>query len=382
MSKGGFNLIALMVAVALIGVLATFAYLAINPAERLADLNAAKRLVQADSIKEAINRYAFINKGLPTSVDNLTNRQAYVLVPDGSSYTNLVSCNSILGYLSTTTISDFSANLSALPTDPSVSDLATYGSGYYLATINDVVYTGSCYQQYDLNNGLVAHWKFDESSWNGTVDEVKDWTNYHNDGQAVGGVTNSSANFKVGSKAYSGNGTTKYVSFPYDASLNLTSAFTMAGWIYPAVTTRMVVMGRGYAWELYTNNTALGLYLKRGVGDGAGDRYVQCSSNVGLTTNQWQHVAATFQPGVVKFYVNGVLKVTRTDTGCADYGNCVPALALHSVTSGSGEIGIYWGHASWQWNGGLDELAIWNRVLSDNEIATVYNLQANSFLKP
>lgn len=62
-SSKGFTLIELLVVVAIIAALAVTVFVALNPAQRLADANDARRVTDADSILTAIHTYIVDNKG-------------------------------------------------------------------------------------------------------------------------------------------------------------------------------------------------------------------------------------------------------------------------------------------------------------------------------
>ena len=99
------------------------------------------------------------------------------------------------------------------------------------------------------------------------------------------------------------------------------------------------------------------------IGMGAGD--VGVVSNTVVNDGQWHHVAFTRNSttGTVQIYVDGVLQVT----GSSDTGQIASAFNLigaqTDLTSGGGPDGHTY------FNGQLDELRIYNQVISANEIA-------------
>lgn len=70
MSKNkGFTLIELLVVVAILAILATVVFVALNPVKRFADARNARRFVDVDSILTAIHEYAIDNNGvLPAGI--------------------------------------------------------------------------------------------------------------------------------------------------------------------------------------------------------------------------------------------------------------------------------------------------------------------------
>ena len=76
------------------------------------------------------------------------------------------------------------------------------------------------------------------------------------------------------------------------------------------------------------------------------------------STGTWYHYVATKSGTTYKFYANGSLLGTATDTDSATIG-------AESYIGNNG-FGSYL-------NGNVDEIAVWNSTLSDDEIAALYN---------
>ena len=88
--------------------------------------------------------------------------------------------------------------------------------------------------------GLVGHWKMDEDSWNGTVDEVIDASGYDNHGNQ--GLEHYPPSYRIYTGATSigagkydrageFDGIEDYVDCGNDASLNITDAITIEAWV-------------------------------------------------------------------------------------------------------------------------------------------------------
>ena len=78
------------------------------------------------------------------------------------------------------------------------------------------------------------------------------------------------------------------------------------------------------------------------------------SSGLILPENEWSHVAIVVSPSAVKLYLNGMERVHNT--------NAEP------VAMGAQWIGSYRGWASRNFNGQIDEVKIWNRSLTLDEV--------------
>ncbi|MCK5321107.1 VCBS repeat-containing protein [Candidatus Pacearchaeota archaeon] len=80
----------------------------------------------------------------------------------------------------------------------------------------------------------------------------------------------------------------------------------------------------------------------------------------------WHHYLGVYDGSTVKLYVDGVLTDTENQSGNID-------------SSGSTRIGCYYGdtsHEDFNWDGSIDEVAIWNRTLSAEEVWEAYNAGA------
>jgi hypothetical protein len=75
----------------------------------------------------------------------------------------------------------------------------------------------------------------------------------------------------------------------------------------------------------------------------------------------WYHVAAVRGSNFTQLYVNGRLERQMTVSFPQDYGT----LPLYFGTSGQS----YWDH---KLKGSLDEVSLYNRALSSNEVAAIY----------
>jgi hypothetical protein len=82
-----------------------------------------------------------------------------------------------------------------------------------------------------------------------------------------------------------------------------------------------------------------------------------------ITLNSWTHILTTFENGTGKVYINGQLISTTNN------------LAALNVTGNSGisigesnQANGYW----WPTDGIIDDFAVWNRALTDQEISVLY----------
>jgi hypothetical protein len=184
-----------------------------------------------------------------------------------------------------------------------------------------------------------------------------------NNGTLVGDVTFAAG--KVG-EAFSFNGTNGYVQV--GGSYPLTGARTVEAWVFPGTNTGyglpIIVSGPnagddffGIAGTTGTCNVGqYNLYL-----DHAGTTCY--NSGIAVTPNTWNHVAMVYNGNTVQFYVNGVPGASVTgpmynyDINTSTIGGCINS----TTTTKSFFTGL------------IDELAVYSRALSSNEIAAIYN---------
>lgn len=130
------------------------------------------------------------------------------------------------------------------------------------------------------------------------------------------------------------------------------SSINANGWI---VGKDSDTLGRAYAWGVGNDN------LMRVQISGVGS---SVSASTAFTTGTWYFVAATFDDATnaIKYYLNGAADGTATNTG------------VLAATTAPFNIGrrSYVG-AEEYFDGVIDEVGVWSRVLTADEILTMYN---------
>ncbi|MCP4391164.1 MAG: LamG domain-containing protein, partial [Gammaproteobacteria bacterium] len=199
----------------------------------------------------------------------------------------------------------------------------------------------------------IAHWKLDETVGFSAVDS---------EGGHDGGLANGpswAGGFHDGALQFDGNDDTVVVA--HDDTLSLTEAFTFAAWInadtvggpsaYQAVLTKGSTSAHNYWFGLLGTEVTLEFQV-------GGTWYDFVTSGIGLAPGNWYHIAATFDnfSNRVRLYLNGVEMLTDTMTA-------TPQVNGENVLIGSSAFG---GEG---WPGLLDDVRIYDRALSDQEIA-------------
>lgn len=155
-------------------------------------------------------------------------------------------------------------------------------------------------------------------------------------------------------------------SCPAGEHLNLTTALTAEAWIFPR-SWGTFAMG-GFGRILDKGSFSLFLIGSRAnynekclafESTHANGKCLSMTPNQSISLNEWQHVAVTFADSTVRIFINGteqILTQTRQPSG---------ALVDHADTP------LCLGNASslrYGFNGGIDEVRLWNCVLSPQEI--------------
>lgn len=201
-----------------------------------------------------------------------------------------------------------------------------------------------------------AYWKFDQESTSSIAYDSFNFMHGEFFGDPVW-TAGSSLNFD-GDDA---------VVIDHDSSqLDVSDKLTISAWVNPTSANHIFVMDRGvyeqHGWQLIagTGYNDFALQVHRN-----GQRQLLNSDGIYLNDNQFHHIAVTIDNragGDVKFYVDGVLKKTRTLDWSFD------SSSVEQLNIGAYEPGETWAD---YWQGALKKVSIFGRVLSDAEIANL-----------
>ncbi|MHC4572163.1 MAG: LamG-like jellyroll fold domain-containing protein, partial [Planctomycetota bacterium] len=225
-----------------------------------------------------------------------------------------------------------------------------------------------------LTGSLVAHWKMNDNATNTTV---VDSSGKGNDGTATRNTSELSTVGKIDG-ALTFNGIDDFVNIPDDPSLDMTTKLTVALWMKQpvlatdkALTAKWDYQTQG-CWAFQTDNVnpdELMVFIATSLNDnGSGSNGK--TTNANMAAGNWYHVAFVYDgDGAVnadrlKIYVNGEEKTVS-------FAGTVPSYLQDS--SASVKIGEFGGTLHRYFNGYLDDLRVFNKVLSANEVAALYN---------
>lgn len=223
----------------------------------------------------------------------------------------------------------------------------------------------------DLERGLVGHYTFDGAyvDWDNTSAEIRDsgiYDSHH--GNAIGMSDGSVVPGKIGQALYLDGSDEVNIGSPsyYD---NLNYYYTLSAWVKTNVAqahccTRMVASYRS-SYEStglqFNSNNKIQFWSRDASGNSLGP-----SSISTLNDGSWHHAVGVRNNDTFSLYIDGVFNGTSTNATVGDTTN-----ATQSWFIGSSNNDAFF-------NGNLDDVRIYNRALSVNEVTRLYDLGATT----
>lgn len=220
-----------------------------------------------------------------------------------------------------------------------------------------------------LMAGIMGLWHLD-NSWNDT-------SGNNNAGTANGNAAFTTTS-KSGSHAGTFDGTGDYISIPDSNGLDFGEGdFSVSTWINPTSSGNRHILGKdSYAGNInnytgfflqYDPNSSsrkISFATRNFVAGAGGQTYLNSISAV--STGQWTHITAVRASGTLKIYINGFIDNSAAEGVSTNINNAVPfKIGAFDEVSANKFIGL------------IDEVAIWNRALHDNEIKQLYQRSAS-----
>ncbi len=211
---------------------------------------------------------------------------------------------------------------------------------------------------YSLN--VVAEYRFDECSWNGTAGEVKDSSGNSLHGTALGD-THTVADGKINRSAYF-DGDQDYIEIGNNEKLQLNADASWSLWINP----EDIAKGRqGLLFKHYNNEFELIMepngYISFYHGDGAWEEMTE-PRNAKVIQGQWNHVVITRNNSTktLSWYINGQKIGTYTYTK-------EPLVSDNVLT-----IGVRNSYKTYGFKGKIDEVKLFDTALNDDAVIKIY----------
>jgi len=210
-----------------------------------------------------------------------------------------------------------------------------------------------------MDAGLVGHWKFNEKS--GIT--ANDSSRYRNIGTLIGAT-----HLPVWSdKGIKFDGVDDYVDAGNNPSLNITNAITVEAWFKKSGNVAyMALIAKGtygsdvnIPYQIRWNGdvTALVFYISNGT--------TIEGISVGVTDANWHQVVGVVTETKVRLFLDGILKAEIDRT-------------IGNISTTTNVLNIGKGYACF--NGSIDEVRIYNRSLSANEIKRNYEATKHNYI--
>lgn len=222
-----------------------------------------------------------------------------------------------------------------------------------------------------LEDGLVGHWKLDETTGTSIADSM---------GTNTGTWSGSGAVSSIAGKQNSAlifDGTDDRVTTTSSAAL-VPSAMTVSAWVHHRASTAQTILraedGSGYVWNVFTNGGALLQFQVEGFS--GGPNWGQWDASGALTQNAWNHIIISYDrasPGTPpSIYVNGQLRSLSQVSAPA---------GANTATSKPLIIGNRHNGAA-PFNGYIDDVRLYNRILSPTEAAQLFIQSQSTYTCP
>ena len=203
-----------------------------------------------------------------------------------------------------------------------------------------------------LSDGVIAAYDFNET--NGT--QLLDGSGNNLNGAINGANINQLA---LLDKAYLFDGVDDYISLEtVSESLKPDTEISMSAWIKTTDDYGIIARYRLYGWSLFIHDSD----IRFSANYDATSTSVQVRYGTGISDGNWHFVCATMKSGEQKLYVDGVLRDSE-------------AITYTSIFYGSGwaAIGRDGDYAGNHFSGSLDQMVIWDKALTADDISELYN---------
>jgi hypothetical protein len=246
-----------------------------------------------------------------------------------------------------------------------IDDVRVYQKALSAIDVNAIYNSGNGTEQNGrgdwTDNNLVAYYKFDSKNGTTVFDSARG-----NTGTLTNGADTNARGLWDTNALYL-DGVNDLVSIPNSSSLAFTNAFSVSGWVNTTKTANTNY--DGIFSGVYAGSGKVYFYLGMGSPGGPnhklsagfyspGWHYVD--SPINLPAAKWVHAAATYDGQYIKIYQDGILVATSSD------------FALNLPANSDGWlVGRGWDASYWQ--GAIDEIKVYKKVLTASEVQADYN---------
>jgi hypothetical protein len=263
-------------------------------------------------------------------------------------------------------------NITWEPPTPNDGETVIVNSVYLNTTITDDNETSAFF---DWNYSLLGYWSMDFYNSTGIFDNST-----NNNFMVFGASGPSTSNITTGryGNAMAFDGSNDYLKTTNDF-VGDANSLTIASWIKKenrGIGTYECALHKGNGATIGASDYWMGvensnnnLVVTIGASQsGIGWAKGRITPDTPAVYGQWYHLAATWDGSIVKIYLNGDY---NKEYPLTTYAN----LATPTRIGASGDNGL--AGTNYQFGGDVDEIMIWNRALSSEEINALYNNTAN-----
>ena len=210
---------------------------------------------------------------------------------------------------------------------------------------------------YVPTTGLVGYWPF-----NGNAN---DESGNGNNG-IINGASLTTDRFGNNAKSYLFNGIDNYIEVVSNTQLSVTNSYSISAWFNANLWYNTSTSDRSILSKIQSTGWYGGYEIMIGgntgdiihTGNIAGSNFL--IGNSGYSTNNWYLCTITFDSNNLKLYMNGILVSTIIRPGSIQSSN-------QSLFFGRRDGCCQW------FSGKIDDIGIWNRALTQEEINGLYN---------
>lgn len=233
----------------------------------------------------------------------------------------------------------------------------TPGSGSFSTIPNANLYT--CVDSFVSDDGLVAHYKLEGPTWNGTFGEVLDSSYNRLHGTGVGNPQSVPGQVCNGAELDGSN----LIRVNDNPLLDLTSELAITSWIRLdsyGPDSLASIFSKDENYEFHINNSGQIYWWWQTVSPSRTRSFDSGSARI--TLGNWHHVAIVYSQTRQSIYLDGAEVAYRTHTGETLQTNSDPM-----------EIGADQGITGRRWRGMIDEVKLYDRAISATEVVADMN---------
>lgn len=230
-----------------------------------------------------------------------------------------------------------------------------------------------------LTDNLVSYWKNDETGDANRADSAGSNTlvcvNTGNTDSGTGIINNGT---KLTRSNTDGAGGYLELADDTGSGLNFSDVFSVSFWVYnysyPGTTgesstfiTRRTSGGTNVYTIMYERDNGLNVRKLRIEATGGACDYAESTTTDFLAVNTWYHIVYTKTGTTSAWYINGVSKTPTANLSTGGLTTSAGYFRIGTYAGGTGGVG------NRQFDGVIDEVGIWSRVLTSTEVTTLYN---------